>query len=110
MRITLVVACVVSLAVCTGCAGIARAPVVPAAGFIYTDTHAPLDIEYDNTDLGAKSGQASSVNILGLVAIGDASIGAAAKDGNITVVKHADYQNFRVLGVYSRFTITVYGD
>lgn len=93
-----------------GCAGIAQAPVVPPMGFVFTNTRAPMDIDLNNTDLGSKRGTAESVSILGLVSIGDASIYAAAKSNNITTVKHADYEMFNVLGIYSRFTTIVWGD
>ena len=79
-------------------------------GFFYSDIKAPLDVTMDNTDLGSKVGTAETVSIMGLVATGDASVKAAADDGNITTVKHIDYHLFNVMGFYSRFVTTVYGD
>lgn len=94
----------------TGCAGFHQAPVMPPIAFIYTNVEAPLDIDNDESRLGSKRGMAIAQNIRGLVSWGDASAVAAAKDGNVSVIRHADYEFFHVLGVYSRFTTVVYGD
>jgi hypothetical protein len=56
-------------------------------------------------------GTAEAYSVLWLVAWGDASYEAAARNGNITVLKHADQEIFQVLlGVYSRWRVVVYGD
>ena len=47
---------------------------------------------------------------LDLFAWGDASEKAAAANGGITTVRHADYELRAVLWVYRTFTIDVYGD
>jgi hypothetical protein len=96
--------------VTSGCAGFFSAPVVPPLAFVYTNVQAPLDADHDETQLGTKQGSASTQNVLGIVSWGDASTSAAAKDGNVTVIRHADYEFFNVLGVYSRFTTVVRGD
>ncbi len=93
-----------------GCAGFLSAPVVPPLAFVYTGVEAPLDTELERTNLGSKRGQASVVNILGIVSTGDASAKAAAEDGGIQTIHHADYEFFNVLGVFSRYTTIVYGD
>jgi hypothetical protein len=98
------------LAATTGCAGFYSAPVVPAIAFVYTNVEAPLDINYDETEPGSKTGRASASSILGLVATGDASARAAARDGNITKIRHADYHYMSVLGLYTQFTTIVTGD
>ncbi|MFN0058150.1 MAG: TRL-like family protein [Planctomycetota bacterium] len=108
-RFALGMICLMALAT-SGCAGFVSAPVVPPLGWVYTQVHAPLDVDYMNTDLGSKKGSAETMNILGLIAMGDASIGKAAMNGNIKTVKHADYEMFNILGVYSRFTTHVHGD
>jgi len=94
--------------VSSGCAGFARAPVVPPLGWLYNDTKAPMDVDFKATTLG-KSGQATTQNVLGFVAWGDASTQTAAANGGISTIEHADYELFNVLGVYSKFTTTVYG-
>ena len=107
--LAVVAVCAVCIAFC-GCAGIAWTPVIPPAGFIYTQYKAPLDVDFDATPVPMKKGTASTMCVLGLVAVGDASARAAAQDGGITRIEHADYDTLNVLGVYSKFTIIVYGE
>ena len=47
--------------------------------------------------------------ILGLVAWGDASAEAAAKDGGITIIEHVDYEYMNILFIYQRFTTIAHG-
>ena len=93
----------------TGCTTVA--PFVPSTGALYNDTKAPLSLEYNNTELGHKVGEASSHSFLGLFAFGDTSIQAATKDGNIKVIKHTDYKFTNILfGLFTKTTVYVYGD
>ena len=81
------------------------------SGCAYVDTRAPYDRNLDNTELGTKVGRASNQSVLWLVAWGDASYATAAKNGGITVLKHADVEVSSVLfGLYMKQTIIVYGD
>jgi hypothetical protein len=54
-------------------------------------------------------GSASSIDILGLVAVGDASAKAAADSAGITRVEHMDYEYLNVLGVFQKYATIVYG-
>ena len=84
---------------------------VVMSGCAYTKTQMPLDKNYDMTELGTKIGRASNYSLLFLFAWGDAGSNAAAKDGGIKVIKHADRELFSVLfGLYTRNTTVVYGD
>jgi len=94
----------------TACAGVYGAPVVPPPGFLYSRFAAPIDIDAEASVLGDKVGRSSTESILGLVAQGDASISSAAREGGITTIRHVDYEFENYLGVYSKFTIVVYGD
>ncbi|MFH0926935.1 MAG: TRL-like family protein [bacterium] len=98
-----------SLCVFSGCAMI---PPTQVIGGIYTSYQAPYPATTLNTvDVQpSKSGSASCVSVLGLVAVGDASIDAAMRDGDITKVHHIDYDNTRILGVYAKLTVIVYGE
>ena len=75
-----------------------------------TRYHRALDYDLMDTKLGAKTGTSTATTILGLVSTGDASAAAAARAGNITTIRHADYQFTSVLGIYQKFTTVVYGD
>lgn len=80
-------------------------------GCLYTDVQRPLDDDYLNTELGAKVGRASNHSIMWLVAWGDAGSKAAAEEGGLKVIRHADTEFFSVLfGLYTRTTTIVYGD
>jgi len=94
----------------TACVGFLSAPVVPPAAFVFTSISAPLDTQFESTQTGPKRGEATATNIFGLVSFGDASARAAAQDGGISSIKHADYEYMSVLGVFSRFTTVVYGE
>lgn len=107
MKIVLGVILVVAMISWTGCA---IAPVMPPMGFIYTNTEAPLDYNVNQTEFGSKKGVASTHCILGMIAWGDGSMKAAADDGMIKTVRHADYDALNVLFIYSRYTTIAYGD
>jgi len=80
----------------------------PVMGLIYTDVKAP---EAVTSNAGkSKVGTAMATSILGLIAQGDASIDTAAKSAGITRIHHVDYHSTSILGIYSTFTVTVYGE
>jgi hypothetical protein len=78
---------------------------------VYANVREPLDTDLHQTKLGAKWGKSSTHHVLGLVAWGDASTQAAAVNGGITTLNHADSEWLSILGfVYGRQTTVVYGD
>jgi len=78
---------------------------------IYTGIRAPLDTDLDQTRLGTKEGRSSLHSILWLVSWGDAGTRAAAEQGGITTIRHADLEILNVLlGLYVRQTTVLYGD
>jgi hypothetical protein len=80
-------------------------------GCAYMDVRRPLDVDFDKTELGTKEGQSHARCVLWLVAWGDGGTKAAAEDGGIKIIRHADYEMFVLLfGLYSRMTTVVYGD
>ena len=82
-----------------------------ATGCAYTSIRRPLDENFDKTELGTKEGQAHTYTCLWLFAWGDAGTKAAAKDGGIKVIRHADMEVYSVFfGLYTRMTTVVYGD
>lgn len=95
----------VSLMLLSGCAAVGMSPVT---GFIYTDVKAPVTVT--NNSKGTKTGEAVCSSILGIVATGDCSIDAAAKNGNITKVHTVDYKTKNILGVYATVTVIVTGE
>lgn len=79
----------------------------PRVGAVYTDITAPIAA---GASTGSKVGTAKSTTYLGLIAVGDASIQAAKKNGNITTVNSADEQIKSILGIVTTYTTTVRGN
>jgi len=78
----------------------------PAIGLLLTE------VTWDGIgmgSLGAKEGRACAQSILGLVAQGDASVKAAAKDGGITKVSSIDHYTKNMLGVIGEYCTIVRG-
>jgi hypothetical protein len=81
------------------------------SGCAYVNVKSPLDVDLNQTTLGEKVGVAEAFSILWLVAWGDASYAAAAANGGITTLRHADQEVLHVLfGLYTRWRVVVYGD
>jgi hypothetical protein len=79
-------------------------------GMVYTKVDVP-NLVGDGKDISyTKVGKAEATSILMLVATGDASLDAAIKNGGIKTVKYVDYHAHNVLGIYGKYTTTVYGD
>ncbi len=89
--------------------GCYSAPVMPPLGAIYADVKAPLTAEAEKPSITEQKGEATSESILGLIAWGDCSLAAAAKDGKLTEIEYADYAFMNVLGVYQKFTVVAHG-
>jgi len=79
-------------------------------GCVY-NVRRPLDTNYDKTEIGAKVGMSKSTSVLWLFAWGDGGTRAAAEDGDIKVIEHADTEVFSILfGLYTRVRTVVYGN
>ncbi len=90
---------------------IVAAGLMMLSGCAYVNVKSPLDVDLNRTTLGARTGVAEARSILWLVAWGDASYAAAAANGGITTMRHADQEVFNVLfGLYTRWRVVVYGD
>ena len=105
-RLLLISLCAGSLSV-LGCA-VASTMTPVSNGALFTNVQGPL-VATDYAG-NAKVGTASCSNILGLVAMGDASIESAKKSANITRIASVDYESFSVLGLFATFTVVVRGD
>ena len=58
---------------------------------------------------GTKSGEACAMSILGVVALGDASIDLAKSNGGVTQVASVDHKVFSILGIYANVCTVVHG-
>ena len=78
---------------------------------VYADFKTTLDTDLNNTQLGSKTGESSTYSVLWLAAWGDSGTKAAAENGGLTTVNHADRKVFSLLwGLYSKVTTVVYGE
>lgn len=83
-----------------------------SGGMFFSDYKALLCSPGDSSGLtpGSKVGEAKMVNYVGYVAIGDASITAAAANGGITKIKTVDYKYHSIMGIINTTTTIVTGD
>jgi hypothetical protein len=81
--------------------------VSPMNGGIYTELSGPVAV--GSAAGSSKKGEAKATSIVG-VALGDASIETAMKNGGITKVHHVDTKVRNILGVYAEVTTIVYGE
>lgn len=91
-----------ALFVMSGCGSIGM------VGAIYHGVTQPVAVT--SNVVGHKVGTATCVSVLGLVAVGDAGVAQAAKDGNITQISHVDVKTTSVLGVFTSQKFFVYGE
>ncbi len=96
------------LLLATALSGCATA-ISPVNGSLYSNVRAPM-MATDNNEKPTKIGRANARSILGIYAVGDASIESAAKNAGITRIHHVDYQTQTILGVVADFTVIVYGN
>lgn len=79
----------------------------PRVGSLYTDVKAPVAA---GSGGGSRVGTATSQTILGLVAMGDASIATAKRNGGISSVSSVDEHIQSILGIITTYTTTVRGN
>ena len=104
----LLVVCLAGALILSGCA-MATIGGSFVSGFIYSDYSGPM-LATGSTAGFNKMGQSEVKSILGWVAVGDASIQTAARNGGISKVHHVDFHTMSILSVYSVTTVTVYGE
>lgn len=80
----------------------------PVSGGIYTDVKDGLAVTANAGS--SKVGTATVTGYVGVIAIGDASIQTAAKQGGISRIHHVDYHSTSILGIINTYTIYVYGE
>lgn len=57
-----------------------------------------------------KRGEATAQSVMGIAAFGDCSIHEAARQAGISRIHHIDHHTRNFFGIYSEFTIIVYGE
>ncbi len=105
MRTVAMLLAVASVAMLAGCGAVAMGPVIAP---IAVDVMGPVS-GVDNGVAATKTGKSEAQGIL-IVAVGDASIATAMKNGGITRVHHIDSKTLNILGVYAKYETIVYGE
>lgn len=77
-------------------------------GSIITDVTLPITATTASVS-SPKTGEASCVSYLSMIAKGDCSIEAAKKNGHITTVTSVDWHYDTILGIINNYTVTVHG-
>lgn len=77
-------------------------------GYMYTETETPIAL--GSAESGEKAGEACVKAFFGMIAVGDASIEAAKKNGGIDDVYTVNKSNFSVLGMFSKQCTIVRGE
>lgn len=92
-----------------GCVAIptSGAGVLPI-GILYTGVTGPLSATA--AGVGTKEGRSCATGILGLIAVGDASVAEAARAGGITRIATVSYEVTSILGIYTSICAVVTGD
>ena len=86
-----------------------RAPVMPPTAN-FSNFQAPVDVTFNDTVIGPKIGESGITSaIFGLFSFGDASVYAAAIQGNITRIDHIEYAYTNILGIVTFYKTKVYG-
>ena len=106
-RLVSFVSAIVAASVLAGCAPVGHGGLgAPVLGVIYTETYGPSTI---GDKIGAKEGTSCAQSVLGLVATGDASYKAAARDGGITKIDSVDFYVRNILGILAEYCTIVRG-
>jgi hypothetical protein len=84
------------------------ASAIPQGAF-FTDVKLPVS-SADGEIIHTRSGVAEAKSYLGLVAVGDASIDQALRNGGIKKIKYVDYSANNIVGIIGTYRTTVYGD
>ena len=82
-----------------------------SSGCLYASYREPLDRNLDETRLGDTVGTSERRAVLWLFMWGDAGTQAAAREGGLRVIHHADHEILSVLfGLYFRERLILYGE
>ena len=87
---------------------------LPLFGSAKTDSSSAHGFFYSSVESSdhavIKEGRSTCRSILGLIASGDCSISAAARNGKITKIASVDYDVSNILGIIAKTTVIVSGE
>jgi len=76
-------------------------------GWLFTSTKIGV---HATSNSGSKTGSACTFSILGILALGDGSVNAAASDAGISKISSIDLKGLSVLGIFSNQCTVIRGD
>ena len=79
-------------------------------GTVYTDVKLPVSATANVDTSNLKVGRSTCKSFVGVVAVGDASIEAAKKNGGIKKVVFVDWKAKSTLGIVGEYECIVYGE
>jgi hypothetical protein len=79
-------------------------------GMVYEGITVPHSVTSNTISDNAKVGKSNYISVLGIVAVGDGGVNAAAKNAGIKKISHVDEQKTSVLGVFTKSETIVYGE
>ena len=97
-----VLSLLIALFALAGCGG-----TMPVSGAIYADVQGPVGAT--SNPRGSLKGEACATSYLGMVALGDASITAAAKAGGINTISYVEHHSTNILGIINKYCTQVIG-
>ena len=105
MKISIKASLILSAIVLVGCAS-GRSPV--NNGWFITNVGGPTAVGPATSS--SKKGEACAINILGVIASGDASTATAANNGEISNIQSVDYSTKGFLGLFAESCTLVTGE
>lgn len=87
---------------------VSRAPYQRNA-WSFNDFSSPVDITFQGESIGSVHGTSEAQAFFGLFSFGDASLQAAARNGNLATINHIDCSVLNILGIYTAYETRVYG-
>lgn len=81
---------------------------VGMVGALFTGVTTPEAVT--SNEVGSKVGTATTISVLGLVAVGNGGVNKAAKEAGITKISHVDVRTLSVLGIFTTQKYFVYGE
>lgn len=90
--------------------GCYTAPIETPPGILFSDISSTVSTDMNRTPVSVAEGRARSYSVLGIIAWGDSSLTAAAREGKLKYVTHLDFEYYNILFCYQRFTLVARGE
>ena len=82
----------------------------PVKGSLFQNTRFEGAVNPATEVTGARTGQGCNQSYLGLIVLGDSSVGTVAQNNGITQIARVDHSSMNILGLYTRYCTIVSGN